>query len=307
MGERYTARPIHTKRLQLAPTGRHGAPAGTLSAMPPATPQEPAGTLGAFLQERRLRLQPEDVGIRRPGPRGRRGLRRSEVAELADISLAYYTFIERGRDVRPSAAVLDSIAVALQLTAGERRQLHGLRVGEVRRPRAVLAEIGEEVEELAEVLEPNPCYVMGARWDLLYWNRAAELLFANWHQRSRRERNMLWFYLCDPAARRLYVDWETEAANQVAHFRESYAQYGHDPSFMRLLESIFEITPQARDWWERHDTTPSRSGLKRVRLDPEASDREVVLQQLVLEVADNPEIQVVTYFAGRDEPDDDTD
>ncbi len=262
-------------------------------------------SLGEFLRERRMRIQPEEVGISR-GRSGRShddpGLRREEVAELADLSVAYYTFIERGRDVRPSREVLRSIGRVLQLTAGEQRMLQDLRTGEPRKPRAILTEVGEEVEELTGVLEPNPTYVMGARWDLLHWNRAAELLFTNWNRRPPHERNMLWFYLCDPYARRLYVDWETEARTQVAHFRESYSQYGHDASFMTLLEEIFAVTPEARTWWERHDGPPNRSGLKRVRL---PDHREVALRQLVLEVADNPEIQIVTYFAGWDDLADD--
>ena len=147
--------------------------------------------------------------------------------------------------MRPSREVLRSIGRALQLTAGEQRMLQDLRTGEPRKPRALLTEIGEEVEELTGVLEPNPTYVMGARWDLLHWNRAAELLFTNWNRRPAHERNMLWFYLCDPYARRLYVDWETEARTQVAHFRESYSQYGHDSSFMTLLEEI-SLSPPRR-------------------------------------------------------------
>ena len=64
-----------------------------------------------------MRLQPEEVGLRRT--RGQRssadpGLRREEVAELADISVAYYTFIERGRDVRPSKEVLRSIGTGAE-------------------------------------------------------------------------------------------------------------------------------------------------------------------------------------------------
>jgi len=273
------------------------------------TPPDPSTrdtglSLGEFLRERRMRLQPEEVGIARGRGHDDPGLRREEVAELADLSVAYYTFIERGQDVRPSPEVLRSIGRALRLTAGEQRLLLDLRTGSVRRPRALITEIGEEVEELTAVLEPNPTYVMGARWDLLDWNRAAELLFTNWHRRPPHERNMLWFYLCDPEARRLYVDWEGEARSQVAHFRESFSQYGHDPSFMELLEEVFTVAPEARTWWERHDGPPNRSGLKRVRL---PDHREVGLRQLVLEVADNPEVQIVTYFASWDEVPDDPD
>ncbi len=241
-----------------------------------------------------MRLHPADAGI--AGSAGRKvpGLRRAEVADLADISVSYYTFIERGRDLRPSKAVLDSIGRALQLTAGERRILRDLRSGETRRAPLGREEISEEVEELAEVLDPNPTYVMGARWDIYFANHAAHLLFTHWNVRPPRERNMLWYYLCDPSARELYVDWEAEAADQLAHFRESYAQRPDDPAFLALLDEIFEVTPQARSWWERHDAQPNRSGLKRVRL---PDGRVVLLRQLVLETADNRDIQIVTYFA----------
>ena len=273
----------------------------------PSTPSgvAPGPTLGTFLRGRRLALQPEAVGIARTKGRNVSGLRRAEVAELADMSLAYYTFIERGRDLRPSRAVLESIGRALLLTARERRMLRDLRSGEVRRPLLAREEIGEEIEELTEVLEPNPTYVMGARWDILTSNRSANLLFTNWNAKPARERNMLWYYLCDPSARDLYVDWEAEAADQVAHFRESFAEHPDDPAFSTLLEDIFEVTPQARSWWERHDARPNRSGVKRVRI---PDGRVVLLRQLVLESADDPAIQIVTYFADMSgDEDNDTD
>jgi len=252
-----------------------------------------------------MRLQPEDVGIARVGGRNVSGLRRAEVAELADISLSYYTFIERGRDLRPSTAVLGSIGRALQLTAGEHRMLNELRAGQARRPPLAAEDAGEEIEELAETLEPNPTYVMGARWDILTSNRSANLLFTNWNALPTRERNMLRYYLCDPSARELYVDWEAEAADQMAHFRESFARHPDDPAFRSLLEEIFRVTPQAQVWWERHDAEPNRSGAKRIRI---PDGRVVLLRQLVLESKDNPEIQIVTYFADMSGDDDgDTD
>jgi len=109
----------------------------------PSTPSgtAPVPTLGTFLRGRRMGLKPEDVGIARAKGRNVSGLRRAEVAELADMSLAYYTFIERGRDLRPSRAVLDSIGRALLLTARERRMLRDLRSGEVRRPLLAQEEI----------------------------------------------------------------------------------------------------------------------------------------------------------------------
>src|SRR3954468_159304 len=86
----------------------------------------PLGELGSLLRSRRERLSPTDFGLP-PGTRRRtRGLRREEVARLAAISPTYYTFLEQGRDLRPSAQVLDALAVALRLTAAERAHLHVL-------------------------------------------------------------------------------------------------------------------------------------------------------------------------------------
>src|ERR1700738_2891536 len=96
---------------------------------------QPAGdprALGQLLRSRRERLVPSDVGLpaRPPGSRRRTaGLRREEVASLANLSTTYYTFLEQGRPVRPSAAVLDALAAALRMSAAERRYLQVLAHG----------------------------------------------------------------------------------------------------------------------------------------------------------------------------------
>lgn len=80
--------------------------------------------LGAYLRARRDRLSPADVGL--PGGGGRRrvkGLRREEVAALANVGSSWYTWLEQGRDVQPSVEVLAAIADALRLSSGERRHL----------------------------------------------------------------------------------------------------------------------------------------------------------------------------------------
>src|SRR5258707_5685769 len=85
--------------------------------------------LGQLLRSRRERLLPDDVGLP-PGSRRRTaGLRREEVALLASLSTTYYTFLEQGRPVRPSAQVLDALASALRMSAAERRYLHVLAYG----------------------------------------------------------------------------------------------------------------------------------------------------------------------------------
>ena len=123
--------------------------------------------LGEFLRARRHELAPEEVGIKRAKGRRRVGLSRTEVAELANISVAYYDLIERGRDLRPSKSVIDGLARALKLDSDGRSHLHALATGTPsRRPQAP-EELTEELEELLDSIEPNPAYVVGARWDVL--------------------------------------------------------------------------------------------------------------------------------------------
>ena len=106
-----------------------------------------------------------------------------------------------------------------------------------------------------------------------------------------------WFYCCDPAARTLFVDWEQEAKDQLALFREAYARHPDDPSFNRLLDEVFKGNPDAIEWWERHDSDPTRGRTKRIRLD---RARSVQLRQLVLTVSDEPDLRIVSYFADAD-------
>src|SRR3954462_5180208 len=89
--------------------------------------------LGDFLRARRHQIAPEEVGIKRAKGRRRVGLSRTEVAELADISVAYYDLIERGRDLRPSGTVINGLARALKLDADGRAHLHSIASGSVSR------------------------------------------------------------------------------------------------------------------------------------------------------------------------------
>ena len=86
--------------------------------------------LAAFLRTRRARLQPADVGLPARSRRRTAGLRREEVAELANIGVSWYTLLEQGHDVHPSRQVLESLAQALRLTTARYftpagRSIHG--------------------------------------------------------------------------------------------------------------------------------------------------------------------------------------
>lgn len=259
----------------------------------PATLRPPREELGQLLRSRRERLAPEDVGLTAGLRRRAPGLRREEVASLADVSTTYYTFLEQGRQLRPSRRVLDALATALRMSAAEHALLHQLAHGTPAPDGGAGAEtLDHGVSALVDRMDPYPTYVKGRRWDVLAANRGARALLADWPAVPRGERNMLWFMFTDPRAREVYVEWEREAAFLLARFRAVAVRRSTDPEFVELVERLHRTSPEARAWWSRQAVLPAVSGTKRLR-HPRAG--EMLLHHTVLQVADAPDQRLVTF------------
>jgi|SRR2546421_5909091 len=266
-------------------------------------PHSPHQEIGQLLRSWRERLRPDDVGLPTGARRRTRGLRREEVALLANVSTTYYTFLEQGRTVRPSRQVLDALAQALRLSGPERGLLYQLAHGDP----PVGGDGDGDVETLApgvaalvDRMDPYPTYVTGRRWDILAANRGARALFTDWPARPAEERNILWFMFADPRARSVYVEWEKEASAQLARFRAAAARHAGDPEFTELVERLHRASAQARLWWSRPRVQPLGGGIKRLRHDLIG---DLTVRHVVLQVADAPEQKLVTFGAA--EPGDD--
>jgi transcriptional regulator with XRE-family HTH domain len=254
--------------------------------------------LGQLLRSRRERLAPADVGLPAGSRRRTAGLRREEVALLANLSTTYYTFLEQGRPVRPSAQVLDALASALRMSAAEHRYLQVLAHGGDNAARggvavtAPLEQIDQGVADLVQRLDPFPTIVKGRRWDVLAANPAARELFTDWEALPAGERNLVrWMFTTD-RAREVYLDWEPEARAMLGRFRLAAARYRDDPDFTALIAELQRDSQHVRDWWPRHDVIAVGSGSKKLRhprLGP------VSYSHVVLQVADNPDQTLVTY------------
>jgi len=257
--------------------------------------------LGQLLRSRRERLVPADVGLPADSFGGRRrraaGLRREEVALLANLSTTYYTFLEQGRPVRPSAQVLDALAAALRMSAAERRYLHVLAYGPAVDTGPAAAAPPERLDPavaaLVQRLEPFPTLVKGRRWDVLAANPAARELFADWAAPPAAERNLVrWMFTTD-RAREVYLEWEPEARAMLGRFRLSAARHPDDPDIRALIAELQRDSEHVRDWWPRHDVAAiGGSGSKKLRhprLGP------VEYSHVVLQVADQPDQTLVTY------------
>jgi transcriptional regulator with XRE-family HTH domain len=246
-----------------------------------------------LLRSRRDRLTPADVGLPQGTRRRTAGLRREEVAQLAGVSTTYYTFLEQGRDVRPSQQVLTALATALRLSAAERAHLFQLAgVTLPADPGAQAETVAPPLSAMVDRLDPWPAYLKGRRWDVLAANRAARALFADWQAHELGDRNLLWWMFTDPAARKVYVRWEQEAAAMLARFRAAAARRPDDPDFTGLIDRLHRASPEIRSWWPRHDVAPVSGGTKQLH-HPDLGD--VTFEHTVLQVADYPE-QTLVYF-----------
>ena len=257
--------------------------------------------LGQLLRSRRERLVPADVGLPADSFGGRRrraaGLRREEVALLANLSTTYYTFLEQGRPVRPSAQVLDALAAALRMSAAERRYLHVLAYGPAVDTGPAAAAPPERLDPavaaLVQRLEPFPTLVKGRRWDVLAANPAARELFADWAAPPAAERNLVRWMFTTNRAREVYLEWEPEARAMLGRFRLSAARHPDDPDIRALIAELQRDSEHVRDWWPRHDVAAiGGSGTKKLRhprLGP------VEYSHVVLQVGDRPDQTLVTY------------
>ena len=209
--------------------------------------------LAAFLRTRRARLQPADVSLPARSRRRTPGLRREEVAELANIGVSWYTLLEQGHDVHPSRHVLESLAQALRLTTAEEQHL--LRLSGLELPATMMVEeeqVTPALQRVVDALDPHPAFVIGRRWDVLTWNRAADLLFHFHEPCPPHARNVVWRFFVREA-RTLDLHWERQAQNLVAQFRADYARYPGDASFHEVIADLQQVSPRFRLWWEQQD------------------------------------------------------
>lgn len=219
--------------------------------------------LGDFLRSRREKLDPEEAGF--PGGRRRRtpGLRREEVAELADISVDWYIRLEQGRPVRPSMTTIDALARALRLGQAEQAHLRALAQS-AGRPAFTRERVPAALQHLVENLE-QPAYVTGRRWDVLAWNAAAVDVFTDFGRTAEEDRNILIYMLTNPDAQQLFgTAWNGEAKRMVAQFRTTHDLWAGDPAFIDLLARLRQGSPEFQRWWEAHDIRNVAAGQKQL-------------------------------------------
>ncbi|MFE0511099.1 helix-turn-helix domain-containing protein [Streptomyces sp. NPDC058964] len=263
----------------------------------PARPLDRRAELSEFLRSRRARLKPEDVGLPDFG-RHRRvpGLRREELAQLAGVSVAYYTRLEQGNGRNVSAEVLDSIARALRLTDAEHAHLTHLAKGKQHKKKASARpqQVRGALRQLLDTMDGVPAYVVGRRSEILAWNRMTAALFGDWEQLPVAERNWARLVFLHPDYRDLFVDWEQKAIDIVCALRMDAGCYPDDPRLSALVGELSVKSADFRRLWATHDVKEKSHGVKRLH---HPLVGELSLHFESFRMPDDSDQSLVTYHA----------
>jgi len=247
--------------------------------------------LGTYLKDRRSKLDPAALGFpmtRRRTP----GLRREEVAQRANVSATWYTWLEQGRGGAPSTDVLNRISRALMLTTVEREHLFLIALGHPPEVRYQATEgISPRLQRVLDALEFSPAFVKTVTWDLVAWNRAASALFGH-DALGPEQRNILRRIFLDPQARAAQLDWQSVARFAVAAFRADTVRAGASANVEALVHELRRLSPEFKVMWRENDVRSHGEGIKQLR-HPVAG--LLALEYSAFSIDGRPDLSLVIY------------
>ena len=259
-----------------------------------AGPPPPRRELAEFLRSRRRQVDPRGAGLPAGGARRTPGLRREEVALLSGVSHTWYTWLEQGRDIRPSRQVVDALARTLRMSPAEHEYVLRLAGhGGTPQPHPD-GGMPAHVQRLLDALGPSPAYAITADWSIAGWNRAYQRLYPGVAAVPAGERNLLWLVFTDPAVRALLADWPTDSRRFLTQFRAEVGPRLADPVVVDLVARLQAASPHFRAGWASHDVDRFSSAERRFE-HPEVGS--LLLEHHQLTPADAPGLQLVVYTA----------
>nr|WP_238427041.1 helix-turn-helix transcriptional regulator [Streptomyces adustus] len=254
------------------------------------------------MTSRRAKITPEQAGLPAGSRRRVPGLRRSEVAALADLSVEYYAKLERGSLAGASPAVLEALARALQLDDAERAHLLNLAhtadgSDALTRPRRRSARAWNPHPSLQWVLDAvtaGPAFVRNGRMDLIATNQLARIFYDDIYSVAGNQANLARFQFLDPASRRFYPDWDQAADIAVAILRTEAGRNPHDKDLHDLVGELSTRSDEFRTRWGAHDVRHHGTGTKRFH---HQAVGDLTLAYEGLEMAAEPGLTLTIYTA----------
>jgi transcriptional regulator with XRE-family HTH domain len=262
------------------------------------------GDVQQFLTGMRARLSPEEAGVPMYGGERRvPGLRREEVAQLAGVSTAYYTRLERGNLRGVSESVLRSLARVLRMDEAETQHLFDLARAASDSARTTRttprSHLPQRAVQLIDAMPDVPTVALGRLGDVVGANALGRALFPHLFPEGGDPLNHTRYLFLDDRSRTFYPDWERSAREVVSALR---LLAGHDPGNPALTALVGELathSPEFRTWWAGHTVKTHTAGTKRIH-HPVVGDLTVAYETLAL--ASAPDIRLVTYLTDRGTP-----
>ncbi|TDT31647.1 helix-turn-helix protein [Streptomyces sp. BK208] len=224
-----------------------------------------------FLTSRRAKITPDQVGLPAGTRRRVPGLRRSEVAALADMSVEYYSKLERGDIAGVSPSVLEALVRALRLDDAERTHLVNLAQAAdgsdtLTRPRRRRTKEQwkphRSLQWVLDAVTAGPAFVRDGRMDILADNPLFRAFYSDLYATPGNQENLARFTFLDPAARRFYPDWESFADITVAIVRTEAGRNPHDKDLHDLVGELSTRSDAFRTRWGAHNVRHHSTGTK---------------------------------------------
>ena len=253
-----------------------------------------------FLTSRRAKISPEELGL--PAGTNRRvaGLRRSEVATLAGVSVEYYIRLERGAISGASPEILDAIAKALRLDDAERAHLFDLAhaASPVARPPKRRSSKSwtphTSLQWALDAVTSGPAFVRNGRMDLLAVNTLARAFYKDVYDMPGQPPNLARFTFLDERGRDFHADWDSAADVVVSILR---TEAGRDPHNKELHDLVGELSTRSQEFrrrWSSHNVRHHGAGLKIFR---HPIVGEITIAYEGLEMAAEPGLTLTIYSA----------
>ncbi|MFT4295156.1 MAG: helix-turn-helix transcriptional regulator [Micropruina sp.] len=259
-----------------------------------------------FLTTRRAKITPDQVGLPAGMKRRVAGLRRSEVAALAGVSIEYYTRLERGAISGASPEVLDALARALLLDDAERAYLFDLAhaASPVARPPKRRPSTSwtphRGLQWVLDGITAGPAFVRNGRMDLLATNLLARAFYADVFDMPGQPPNIARFTFLDERAHRFYPDWDAFADVTVAILRTEAGRDPHNKDLHDLIGELGTRSEEFRRLWGSHNVRHHGAGFKTFH-HPVAGQLTLAYEGMNLEA--EPGLTVTVYVAEPGSPD----
>lgn len=256
--------------------------------------------LADFLKTRRAKILPSQAGLISSARRRTPGLRREEVAQLAGVSLTWYTWLEQGRDIHVSAQVIESLSKVLLLDKQERIHLYLLAnqplPADISSPQGTVSPI---LQHVLDSLVLCPSLITDQRWNVIAWNEAAIQIFGDFSKMNARQRNIVWAMFTENSYKQLFVDWNLHAKGLLGRFRSTCGQYIEDSWLAQFIDDLKMQSQEFKLWWPLHEIESNSEKYKQLihpivgLLDFEVSN---------FDVADNSGLKMIVHtpLAGTD-------